>query len=121
MNRISSIAMLFRAGGGPWPGNTVYLRRRDDFMIRSESGVNAAVYLGSFSVATISRQELVDHSDEEAPEAGETTLAVPRTIALVGLMGAGKSCIGRQLSAALGLPFADADKEIEAAAGCSVE
>ena len=61
------------------------------------------------------------HSNEEAPEAGETTLAVPRTIALVGLMGAGKSCIGRQLSAALGLPFADADKEIEAAAGCSVE
>jgi shikimate kinase len=48
-------------------------------------------------------------------------LAVPRTIALVGLMGAGKSCIGRMLAAALGLPFVDADKEIEAAAGCSIE
>src|SRR3546814_6608061 len=36
-------------------------------------------------------------------------------------MGAGKSCIGRLLAGALGLPFLDADKEIEAAAGCTVE
>ncbi|WP_322096680.1 shikimate kinase [Pelagibius sp.] len=36
-------------------------------------------------------------------------------------MGAGKSCIGRRLAAALELPFVDADKEIEAAAGCSIE
>lgn len=36
-------------------------------------------------------------------------------------MGAGKSCIGRRLAAALELPFVDADKEIEAAAGCSVQ
>ena len=54
-------------------------------------------------------------TSEEAADAGETSLAVPRTIALVGLMGAGKSCIGRMLAAALGLPFVDADKEIEAA------
>jgi shikimate kinase len=44
-----------------------------------------------------------------------------KTIVLVGLMGAGKSCIGKRLAAALGLPFVDADREIEAAAGgCSV-
>lgn len=43
------------------------------------------------------------------------------SIVLVGLMGAGKTCIGRRLAGRLGLPFADADAEIEAAAGCSVE
>lgn len=44
-----------------------------------------------------------------------------RSIVLVGLMGAGKTCIGRRLAERLGLPFVDADTEIEAAAGCSVE
>lgn len=36
-----------------------------------------------------------------------------RTIALVGLMGVGKTSIGRRLAAALDLPFRDADEEIE--------
>lgn len=44
----------------------------------------------------------------------------PGNIVLVGLMGAGKSCIGRKLAARLGLPFVDADAEIEKAAGCSI-
>ena len=39
---------------------------------------------------------------------------------LVGLMGAGKTSIGRRLAARLGLPFHDADVEIELAAGCSI-
>lgn len=43
-----------------------------------------------------------------------------RPIALVGLMGAGKSSIGRRLAARLGLPFADSDDEIERAAGLDV-
>lgn len=43
-----------------------------------------------------------------------------RTIALVGLMGVGKTSIGRRLAQALDLPFRDADEEIEAAAGRSV-
>ena len=42
------------------------------------------------------------------------------TIALVGLMGAGKSSVGRRLAAVLGLPFRDADEEVERAAGRSV-
>lgn len=45
----------------------------------------------------------------------------PRTIVLVGLMGAGKSAIGRRLAQRLGLPFIDADHEIEVAAGCTIE
>jgi shikimate kinase len=43
-----------------------------------------------------------------------------RTIALIGMMGVGKSSIGRRLAAALELPFRDADDEIERAAGQTV-
>jgi shikimate kinase len=43
-----------------------------------------------------------------------------RTIALVGLMGAGKSSVGRRLANALGLPFRDADAEVETAAARSI-
>lgn len=47
-------------------------------------------------------------------------MKLTRTVALVGMMGAGKSAIGRRLSARLGVPFKDADAEIEHAAGCSI-
>jgi shikimate kinase len=43
-----------------------------------------------------------------------------RTIALVGLMGVGKSSVGRRLASALNLPFRDTDVEVEAAAGRSI-
>ena len=43
-----------------------------------------------------------------------------RSVVLVGMMGAGKSTIGRRLSARLKLPFLDADAEIEAAAGMPI-
>ena len=43
-----------------------------------------------------------------------------KTIALIGLMGVGKSSIGRRLASALAMPFKDADAEIEAAAGRSI-
>ena len=43
-----------------------------------------------------------------------------RSIVLVGLMGAGKSSVGRRVASRLGLPFFDADAEIEQAAGCSI-
>lgn len=43
-----------------------------------------------------------------------------RTIALVGLMGVGKSSVGRRLANTLGMAFRDADSEVEAAAGRSI-
>jgi len=58
-----------------------------------------------------------------AAPASHNTLAESlggRSIALVGLMGSGKTTVGRRLAAALGLEFKDADAEIEAAAGRSV-
>ena len=50
----------------------------------------------------------------------ETIPVHRRSIALVGLMGVGKSTVGRRLAGRLKLPFADGDVEIEAAAGMSV-
>jgi shikimate kinase len=43
-----------------------------------------------------------------------------RSIVLVGMMGAGKSSIGRRLASRLGIPFTDADAEIESAAGMTI-
>ena len=54
----------------------------------------------------------------ESPQTGAPRLQ--RSIVLVGLMGAGKSTVGRRLAAALHLPFYDADQEIETAAGCTI-
>jgi shikimate kinase len=58
------------------------------------------------------------HSQVSAPALAQR---LDKTIVLVGLMGAGKSCVGKRLAACLGLPFVDADREIETAAGgCSI-
>ncbi|MBV9571116.1 MAG: shikimate kinase [Alphaproteobacteria bacterium] len=46
--------------------------------------------------------------------------SLKRTVALVGMMGAGKSSLGRRLARRLEAPFRDADAEIEAAAGCTI-
>ncbi|AGH50498.1 MULTISPECIES: shikimate kinase [Sphingomonadales] len=46
--------------------------------------------------------------------------ALRRPIVLVGLMGSGKSTVGRRLASRLHLPFVDADHEIEVAAGLSI-
>ena len=59
-------------------------------------------------------------SPVQANEAG-SAWRPDRPIVLVGLMGAGKSSIGRRLAQRLDLPFIDADKEIETAAGCTIE
>ena len=49
-----------------------------------------------------------------------TTALGRRSIVMIGMMGAGKSSIGKRLAARLGIPFADADAAIEEAAGMSV-
>jgi shikimate kinase len=43
-----------------------------------------------------------------------------KTLVLVGMMGAGKTSVGRRLAGVLGVPFRDADVEIETAAGCTI-
>lgn len=56
-----------------------------------------------------------------ARRAAADSLQPARSIVLVGLMGAGKTKIGRRLAARLNLPFFDSDEEIEAAAGETIE
>lgn len=50
----------------------------------------------------------------------KSELKIPKTIVLVGMMGVGKTSIGKRLSRVLGMPFRDSDHEVEKAAGCSV-
>jgi len=45
---------------------------------------------------------------------------INKPIVMVGLMGAGKSTVGRRLAYTLGVPFVDSDQEIVEAAGCSI-
>jgi shikimate kinase len=56
-----------------------------------------------------------------APEPAVQALALGRrSVVLVGMMGAGKSSVGRRLATRLGIPFVDADGEIEKAAGMTI-
>jgi shikimate kinase len=54
------------------------------------------------------------------PDGGPDGPTLDRSIVLVGLMGAGKSSVGKRFAGRLGLPFVDADAEIETAAGLTI-
>ena len=60
--------------------------------------------------------------DSAAPEPapGTPNYRLARTIVLVGLMGAGKTSVGKRVAARLAVPFTDTDSEIEAAAGMTI-
>jgi shikimate kinase len=47
-------------------------------------------------------------------------VVLTRPVVMVGMMGCGKSTVGRRLATRLGVPFVDADEEIEAAASLSI-
>ncbi len=57
---------------------------------------------------------------EQSPDPSRLAAHLDRTLVMVGLMGAGKTAVGRRLADLLGLSFVDADQEIEAAAGCTI-
>ena len=81
---------------------------------------------GARDLPPIKGQISIEHVDfwytEDQPVLKDVNISVEpgKTIALVGLMGAGKSNVGRRLALALNLPFRDADEEVERAAGRSV-
>jgi shikimate kinase len=65
--------------------------------------------------------DVAAHNKAVAPPEARLLAALGRrSIVLVGMMGAGKSSIGRKLGHRLGLPFIDADTEIEVAAGMTI-
>jgi shikimate kinase/3-dehydroquinate synthase len=74
------------------------------------------------AVPPMTRNTVLLPDDASSPVQTETPnqARAGRSIVLVGLMGAGKTAIGRRLALRLGLPFRDADHEIELAAGCSI-
>lgn len=87
-------------------------------MIESDYGDGVAVYRRERGASTTRAVET-----ECVAEPMTARIGCPRidcSIVFVGLMGAGKSAIGRRLASRLGLPFVDADEEIERAAGCSI-
>jgi shikimate kinase len=66
------------------------------------------------------REDVAQSEIAAAPPAALMAALGERSIVLVGMMGAGKSSIGRRLAQRLGLPFIDADTEIEVAAGMTI-
>lgn len=62
----------------------------------------------------------VQKPTENGPEQAIVGALGNRSVVFVGMMGAGKSSIGRRLAARLGIPFVDADTEIESAAGMTI-
>jgi shikimate kinase len=64
----------------------------------------------------------MEHDDPSLPHAAIQRMAarIDRPIVLVGMMGVGKTTVGRKLAAMLNLPFCDADEEIERAAQMSI-
>ena len=61
--------------------------------------------------------EIKHNTDAPAPVAGFT---LHKTVVLVGMMGAGKTAVGRALATRLGVPFLDSDAEIESAANMTI-
>lgn len=75
--------------------------------------------MGVSIIETVSAVAAPSDSTGDATAAG-TGGGAPRSLVLVGLMGAGKSSVGRRLAGRLGFDFIDADTEIEKAAGATI-
>lgn len=87
-------------------------------MLGFDYGESAAVYRLAMALSTALPTASSNLFRPMTPAPTPTPL---KTVVLIGLMGAGKTSVGRRLAKRLGLPFTDADAEIVKAAGCSIE
>jgi shikimate kinase len=95
--------------------------RRDKGRDQGYLGVNRRVAGPPIRISQAMSTPATQHVDGPAPsESAIITALGPRSLVLVGMMGAGKSSIGRRLAARLGIGFVDADLEIEKAAGMTI-
>lgn len=76
--------------------------------------------MGDFGVGHGEQQTGVSAGSRSVDATTPQAQPLTRSVVLVGLMGAGKSVVGRRLAGVLGLPFVDADTAIEEAAGCTI-
>jgi shikimate kinase len=76
--------------------------------------------LGAERIDSMPDVALPDHAVTAPDDAALIAALGARSIVLVGMMGSGKSSIGRRLASRLNIPFVDADTEIEKAAGMSI-
>jgi shikimate kinase len=92
----------------------------DDSTLPSQRG-KVADPATALSDETMRAAPAEQKKDERGPQLAEIRAALgSRSIVLIGLMGAGKTVVGRRLAAWLELPFTDADSEIEQAAGATI-
>ncbi len=63
---------------------------------------------------------MTENQARELSKSPSKPVSLAKPIILVGLMGAGKSTVGRRLASVLGVPFVDSDQEIVDAAGCGI-
>jgi shikimate kinase len=83
---------------------------------RCEAAGKAAIW----TKGTVLHRENASYGGNTEFMEAKEALKLPKPLVLVGLMGAGKSAVGRRLAARLDVPFIDADAEIEKAAGCTI-
>ncbi len=89
-------------------------------MLDSDYGEFSAVYRLRETLST-TRLAAPLRSRPVRPMTARHASVAGKAVVLVGLMGAGKSSVGRRLAKHLNLDFVDADEEIVKAAGCSIE
>jgi shikimate kinase len=91
------------------------------FPVFAKKNRKAANYFRRTARRYIGHVVMADHHEPTKRKSGSNAaLVVDRPVVLVGIMGVGKTSIGKRLAVRLGTPFVDADDEIEKAAGMSI-